>query len=96
MKRTNTQPLKAVIHEYIEALKLSQKLREVSLVSSWERIVGRTIASATKDIYIKDRKLFVVLNSSVIRNELSLIKAPLAERLNQEAGAAVIDELVLL
>ncbi len=96
MKRSNTQPLKAVIQEYIDALKISQKLREVSLVSSWERVVGRTIAQATKDIYIKDRKLFVVLNSSVIRNELLMIKTPLAERLNQEVGADVIDELVLI
>jgi len=96
MKRSNTQPLKEVIHEYIEALKLSQKLHEVSLISSWERVVGQTIARATKDIYIKDRKLFVILNSSVIRSELSMIKIPLAERLNQEVGADVIDELVLL
>jgi predicted nucleic acid-binding Zn ribbon protein len=96
MKRSNTQPLKEVIQEYLEALKMNQKLREVSMLSKWESTVGRTIARATKDIYIKDRKLFVVLNSSVIRNELMLIKEPLVKRLNDDAKAQVVDELVLL
>lgn len=96
MKRSNTQPLKEVIQEYLKALKMNQKLREVSLVSNWESMVGRTIAKATKDIYIKDKKLFVYLNSSVIRNELSLIKEPLVKRLNEEAKAEVIDDLILL
>lgn len=95
MKRSKTQPLKAVIEEYLKVLKMSTKLKEVGLIGSWERVVGRTIAKATKDIYIKDRKLFITLNSSVIRNELDLIKEPLVVRLNEEAKADVIDEIVV-
>jgi predicted nucleic acid-binding Zn ribbon protein len=96
MKRSNTQPLKEVLQEYVTALKMNQKLKEVSLVTSWENIVGRTISRATKDIYIKDRKLFVVLNSSVIRHELAMIKLPLMNRLNEEAKAEVITDIVFM
>ncbi|MDA3892384.1 MAG: DUF721 domain-containing protein [Salinivirgaceae bacterium] len=95
MKRSNTQPLKQVIHEYVEALKMKGKLREVSLVSKWERLMGGTISRATREIYIKDRILYVYLNSSVVRNELLNIKEPLIERLNQEAHSSVIDDIVL-
>jgi len=95
MKRSNTQPLKEVIQEYIEALKMNQKLKEVSLISSWERVVGKTISRATRDIYIKDKKLYIILNSSVIRNELHLIKEPLVDRLNEEVKSAVIEDIVL-
>ncbi|PKP09679.1 MAG: DUF721 domain-containing protein [Bacteroidetes bacterium HGW-Bacteroidetes-4] len=96
MKRSSTQPLKEVIQEYLEALKMNSKLKEVSLISNWENMVGRTVARATKDIYIKDKKLFVVLKSSVVRNELALIKEPLIKRMNEEAKAEVIIDLVLL
>jgi len=96
MKRSKTLPLKEVLQEYVNALKMNQKLKEVSLVTSWENIVGRTISRATKDIYIKDRKLFVVLNSSVIRHELSMIKLPLMNRLNEEAKAEVITDIVFM
>ncbi|MGD9993079.1 MAG: DUF721 domain-containing protein [Salinivirgaceae bacterium] len=96
MKRSSTQPLKEVIQEYLEALKMNSKLKEVSLISNWENMVGRSVARATKDIYIKDRKLFVVLKSSVVRNELALIKEPLIKRMNEEAKAELIVDLVLL
>lgn len=96
MKRSSTQPLKEVIQEYLEALKMNSKLKEVSLISNWENMVGRSVARATKDIYIKDRKLFVVLKSSVVRNELALIKEPLIKRMNEEAKAEIIVDLVLL
>lgn len=96
MKRSSTQPLKEVIQEYLEALKMNSKLKEVSLISNWENMVGRTVARATKDIYIKDKKLFVVLKSSVVRNELAFIKEPLIKRMNEEANAEIIVDLVLL
>jgi len=95
MKRSNTQPLKEVIKEYLDALKMNSKLKEVSLISNWERLMGSTISKATRDIYIKDRILFVYLNSSVVRNELHILKDALLEKLNQEAGDSVIDDIVL-
>jgi len=95
MKKSNTQPLKEVLHEYIDALKLNQKLREVRLLSSWEKFVGKTIFRATRDIYISDKKLYVTVNSSVIRNELHNLKAPLMDKLNENVGAIVIEDIIL-
>ncbi len=95
MKKSNTQPLKEVIQQYVEALKMRQKLNEVSLLGSWKKLVGVTISRATRDIYIKDRKLFVILNSSIIRNELHNLKDTLIKKLNEEVNSNVIDDIVL-
>ena len=95
MKRTNSQPLKEALQDYIKALKMAPKLKEVRLVGSWERVVGKTINRATRDIYIKERKLFVTLNSSVVRNELFNIRELLVKRLNEEVGGDVIDDISL-
>jgi len=94
MRRSETSPLKEALNAYIDSLKIRGKLNEVNLVGQWERIVGPTITKATKEIYVKDRKLFIRLDSSVIRNELTMIKEPLKNRLNEEVGHIVIDEIV--
>lgn len=94
MRKTNAQPLKEAIQDYLKAMKMHGKLREVNLIGQWEKQVGPTITKATKEIYVKDKKLFVWLNSSVIRNELMLIREPLKNKLNELAGSDVITEIV--
>jgi len=74
---------------------MNKKLKEVGLINSWEKVVGKTVARATKNMYIKDQKLFIELSSSVVRNELLMIKEPLINRLNQEAGASIITDIIL-
>ena len=95
MKRSNTQPLKEVLQDYVKALKMSSKLKEVRLIGSWERVVGKTINRATRDIYINNRKLYITLNSSVIRNELYHMRELLIKRLNEEVNSEVIDDISL-
>lgn len=95
MRKKNTQKIDDVVKEYLKALKIDDKLKEVKLIKSWDDIVGKTIAKSTNNIYIKDRKLFVKLNSSVIRNELYMLRDGLKKALNDRAGEKVIDEIIL-
>ncbi len=96
MRKSNEQPLKEVINKLLEVYKLKSKLNEVRLVASWEKVMGKMISVRTKDIYIRDRKLIVVLNSPALREELSYARAKIMDMLNKEAGEKVIDEVVLL
>jgi len=83
------------MQDYIKELNLGDKLREVSVIESWESIVGKAISSRTSKVYIKDGVLFVYLNSSIVRNELMMLREALREKLNSQAGAEVIREIVL-
>jgi len=74
---------------------LEGKLNEVSVINSWEETVGKAIASRTTKIYIRDHILFVYLNSSVVRNELLMLRQALREKLNERAGAEVVKDIVL-
>jgi predicted nucleic acid-binding Zn ribbon protein len=95
MRKNNTEKLGKVIEDYIEALDVKGKLKEVRLIRSWEEIVGKTIAKKTDNIYIKDGKLFVEMNSSIARNELSMLKTSLIGRLNEKAGSKVISDIII-
>lgn len=95
MRKKNTQKVDEVIKEYLKALKIDDKLKEVQLIRSWESIVGKTIARSTENIYIRDRRLFVHLKSSVIRNELFMLRDGLKKALNDKVGDSIIDDIIL-
>ncbi len=95
MRRSKTISLAEAIKDYIREMKLDGKLVEINLINSWEEIVGKAISSRTSKIYIRDHILYVHLNSSVVRNELLMVREALREKLNERAGSEVIKEIVL-
>lgn len=80
----------------LNVYKLRRKFDETSLIAAWPDLMGKAIASRTKEIFIRDRKLFVRVESSVIRKELMMIRSEILQRLNERAGAQVLDEIVCL
>ena len=94
MRKSNTEPIKSVIREYIEALGHKRKLKEVSVVSSWNKLMGTMIANHTKQIYIKNKVLYVHLDSSVLRNELMMQKEKVIEHINDYAGDKIVEKVV--
>jgi predicted nucleic acid-binding Zn ribbon protein len=95
MRRSKTISLAEAVNDYIKEMNLGDKLNEVGVINSWEETVGKAISSRTSKIYIKDHVLYVHLNSSVVRNELLMLREVLREKLNQKAGTEVIKEIVL-
>ncbi|MBI9052625.1 MAG: DUF721 domain-containing protein [Bacteroidales bacterium] len=95
MRKKNTQKIDEVIKEYLKALKIDDKLKEVELIKSWESIVGKTISRSTKNIFIHQRRLYVQLNSSIIRNELFMLREGLKKALNDKVGESIIDDIIL-
>ena len=95
MRRSKTITLAEAIKDYIREMKLEGKLNEINLINSWEETVGKAIASRTSKLYIRDHILYVHLTSSVVRNELLMLREVLKEKLNEKAGAEVIRDIIL-
>lgn len=96
MGRTNDKPIKDAIEQMLNVYKLRKKFDETSLVAAWPEMMGSAIANRTKDIFIRDRKMFVRIESSVIKNELVMMRSNIIDKLNERAGSAVIDEIIFL
>ena len=96
MGRTNDKSLKDAIEQMLNVYKLKRKFDETSLVVAWPDIMGKAIANRTKEIFIRDRKLFVRVESSVIKNELLMMRTNIIEKMNEHAGSKVIDGIVVL
>ena len=95
MKRSNTEKIGDVIRAYLEEMHIDRKLREVSLVNEWEEIVGVMISKRTDKLYIRDGILYIHVRSSVVRNELMMIREGIIKALNDRAGEELIRDIVL-
>jgi hypothetical protein len=95
MRRSKTISLAEALKDYITEMNMGGKLSEVGVINSWEEIVGKAISSRTSKIYMKDHILFVHLSSSVVRNELLMLRDVLKAKLNEKAGSEVVKDIVL-
>ncbi len=94
MRKSNTQPLKSVIREYIDAIGHRRKLKEVSVIADWKKLMGPVISKHTKNVYIKNKTLFVYLDSSVMRNELIMQSERIIQHLNEHTGEKTIEKIM--
>lgn len=95
MRHKKTEALSDVLSNYMNINGIDAKIKEVHIINSWEEIVGKMIARSTTRIEIKNGVLFVYLRSSVIKNELRLLKEGLIKALNDKAGGKVIHDISL-
>lgn len=96
MKRKNAQTLGEVIRDFLEENKaLRAKIYESRIERAWTEVLGDMVMRYTRNIYVKNRILYVSLSSSVLRSELSLSRERLVKSLNEQAGAEVIDDIVI-
>ena len=94
MRKSNTEKLSDVIRSYVKDNKLEHKLAEVDIVSSWEELMGKTVASYTEELRIQNGTLFVKTTSPILRNELMMMKEEIRKRLNQKAGNNIIRQII--
>jgi len=95
MRRKKTVSLFEAIREYRSEMNIDRRLKEVSLVRCWEDIAGKAIAKRTTNVYLRGGKLYIHLNSALVRNELMMARDELKERLNSEAGEDLVKEIIL-
>jgi predicted nucleic acid-binding Zn ribbon protein len=96
MNRSNDKSMKEAFEQMLQVYKLKRRFHETSLIAFWPEMVGKSVANRTKNIYIKDRRLYVRLESSTIKHELLMIRTQILDKMNERAGSSVIDEIVFL
>jgi len=95
MKKINEQKLGDVIKDLLKQYNLQDKLMEVQLVGKWGKVMGKIISRHTTNIYISRKKLFISIDSPVIRAELMYSKERIVTMMNEAMGTEVINEVVI-
>ena len=96
MNRSNDKTLKEAIEQMLQVYKLKRRFDETSLIAAWPEMMGNAVASRTSQMYIRERRLFIKVDSSVVKNELIMMRSQILEKMNEKAGTKVLDEIVFI
>lgn len=95
-KDFNTKHIGAAIREMFERYSLTGKFDEATLLTSWEKLVGKPVARNTRRLYIRDKVLFVQMESAAMKHDLTYLKDGILQRLEAEFGKGLITEIVVI
>lgn len=93
MIRKKEQKLESLIQQFMRQQGLETPLNEYRAVQAWPDIVGPAIARYTGQIFIRNSILYVQIRSAALRENLTHQRTLLAQRVNSQVRAQVIQEI---
>ena len=87
--------MKEALEGFYKAMGIDDKMHETRILAQWEDLMGKAIAARTERKYIKDKVLYLHMNSSVMRNELVQQKEEIIQKINALAGCELITAVFL-
>jgi len=95
VKQGKTLTMDELVEMYLEEMGLSRQFKEREVCQVWPDVVGGMIASRTKSIRITDGKIFVSFTSSVVKNEILMVKEGLIKALNDRIGSDIVKDIIV-
>ncbi|WP_027003836.1 DciA family protein [Hugenholtzia roseola] len=92
----NPISLNEAISQFLKAYGLDKHLEEQKIVAAWHQVLGKTVSKHTQQIALKEGTLFVKIEAPALKNNLSLMRNQIIERLNQQAECQRLKEIVFL
>lgn len=92
-RSSNEAPLKEVLDRWLKAYGFESKMKEMDVINAWPELMGIAVANRTSKISIRNKTLYLKMDSSVMRDELLHGKNIIIERLNQHAGKEIITDV---
>lgn len=95
-RKKEAAPLSEAFEDLLNAYRLKDTYEEKHLIQSWPELMGKTVASRTSSLYIKDKKLFVKITSGPIKKELSMNRTKVMDIIQSKFGSKIIQEIIFL
>lgn len=83
-----------LIDQALNKLGYRKKMQESDIVDAWPETVGKMVANRTTKMNLSNGKLYVKLSSSIVKNELLVLKPRIIKSLNTRLGEKLIDDII--
>ncbi|MBD3234320.1 MAG: DUF721 domain-containing protein [candidate division Zixibacteria bacterium] len=83
-----------ILSEQLKRTGLTRKLNEQQAVIKWEEIAGEKLARHTRAVKVHERRLLVIVDSPILRNELTFLKPDLLEKLRSEVPDSGVEDII--
>jgi predicted nucleic acid-binding Zn ribbon protein len=94
-KKDSTQSFASAFQQFLKVQKLDKVFLEKKVAQSWEKMMGKTIASRTTNVYVKNKVLFLQLSSAPLKQEILNSKQKVLDIIAKEVGEGVVEDLKL-
>ncbi|MGV7105664.1 DUF721 domain-containing protein [Flavobacterium sp. U410] len=95
-KRLNEEnSLADVLKAFIQTNNLQKGMDKIDVREAWKNVMGNGVNNYTVDVLLKKDVLHVILNSSVVREELSYGKEKIIRMINEELRRDIIKDVCL-
>ena len=88
MFRREVKSISDLLNKYLRVEGLEVPLQQKRIIDSWETVVGKMVASYTREKFIKNQ----IVNPA-LRQDLTMMRAQLVKRLNAQVGGMVIADI---
>ncbi len=96
MRKANDKTIKEAIEQMLNVYKIRRRWDETAVITNWAEIVGKSVANRTSEIFINNKRMFLRIESSVVRNDLMLMRSQILERINNKAEGVIVEEIIFL
>lgn len=96
MRQSKSEKLCDVVNQILRLNGLETPLNQHRVIEVWKNNIGKSFEKYTENVFIKNQTLYIKLNSSVVRNELSMHSKTLTNKLNKEVDAQVIANVIFI
>ena len=93
-RKNETESVREAIESMLDSYKLRGKFDQTKLIGSWESLMGKPIARRTEKLYVKDKVLFVKLNSAPLRQELTMKKNKVLEIIHEKFDKELVTDVL--
>jgi len=93
IQQKSIKSIEIAIDELVNNLGIKKKLKELDAVVYWDSVVGKQIAKMTTATRIINGVLFVNVKTSTWRNELTMRKKDIIDKLNNFIGIEIVKDI---
>ena len=93
MRKSNTEHIGAIIQHFLRDEGLETPYNQYRLIKALEDVLGHGISRYIGNAFIKNQTLHVEIRSAVLKQELSMRRSKLTQKLNDTVGAQVIADI---
>ncbi len=93
MFRREVKSINDLLNMFLRHEGLETPLLQKRAIDAWDNLMGDMITRYTGEKFIKNQTLYVKIINPALRQDLSMMKTRIVQRINQAVGSQVITDV---
>lgn len=93
MFRREVKSISDLLNMYLRHEGLETPLLQKRAIDAWDTLMGPTIVGYTGTKFIKNQTMFVKITNPALRQDLSMMRTRIVQRINEAVGSRVIVDI---